>query len=85
MADMVSDLTCVLEHANVQHKVVCVGHDWGAQICWEAARMRPDLIEAVAGAVLPYVSAVGPFAPAEQLAAVFPALSYMVKLFDDNS
>ena len=28
-------------------------HDWGAQVCWEAARMRPDIFEAVAAAVVP--------------------------------
>jgi soluble epoxide hydrolase/lipid-phosphate phosphatase len=28
-------------------------HDWGAQICYEAARMRPDIFKAVAGLVIP--------------------------------
>ncbi|KAF8515770.1 Alpha/Beta hydrolase protein [Hysterangium stoloniferum] len=78
MADMVSDLTCVLEHASVQHKVVCVGHDWGAQVCWEAARMRPDLFEAVAGAVLPYLAAAGPLIPVENLSVLFPGLTYNI-------
>jgi pimeloyl-ACP methyl ester carboxylesterase len=49
---MVGDLVCILENAGVA-KAVCVGHDWGAQICYEAARMRPDLFEAVIGAVVP--------------------------------
>lgn len=40
--------------------------------------MRPDLVEAVAGAALPYVAAAGPFLPVEQLVALVPALSYMV-------
>ena len=85
MADMVSDLACVLEDARVSHEVVCVGHDWGAQICWEAARMRPDLIEAVAGAVVPYISAAGPFTPVEQLSVVFPRLSYQVRCFPSSA
>ncbi|KAF8488684.1 Alpha/Beta hydrolase protein [Gautieria morchelliformis] len=75
MSDMVSDMACVLQHANVQHKVVCVGHDWGSQICYEAARMRPDLVEAVSG-TLPYISSAGPFLSADQLSALVPALSY---------
>jgi soluble epoxide hydrolase/lipid-phosphate phosphatase len=28
-------------------------HDWGAQVCWEAGRSRPDVFDAVAGAVVP--------------------------------
>jgi soluble epoxide hydrolase/lipid-phosphate phosphatase len=50
--DFVADLVCVLEKTNAQN-VVCVGHDWGAQICYEAARMRPDLFQGVAGITLP--------------------------------
>lgn len=42
----------MLQDANVT-KAVCIGHDWGAQICYEAARMRPDLFEGVVGAVIP--------------------------------
>lgn len=52
MFDLVGDLTCVLDNAGVD-KAICLGHDWGAQVCWEAARMRPDRIEAVAAAVVP--------------------------------
>jgi pimeloyl-ACP methyl ester carboxylesterase len=49
---MVGDLVCILENAGVA-KAVCVGHDWGAQVCYEAARMRPELFEAVIGGVIP--------------------------------
>jgi hypothetical protein len=28
-------------------------HDWGSQVCYEAARMRPDIFTAVIGAVVP--------------------------------
>lgn len=66
---MVSDLTCILEDANVS-SAICVGyvtyssalptniqqqhrHDWGSQVCYEAARLRPDLFTAVAGVAIP--------------------------------
>ena len=52
---MVGDLVCILQDAGVS-KAVCVGHDWGAQICYEAARMRPELFEGVVGAALPVCS-----------------------------
>jgi len=52
IGDMVGDMVCVLDHARVQ-RAICVGHDWGAQVCWEAARMRPDRFEAVVGVTVP--------------------------------
>ncbi|GJJ13136.1 hypothetical protein Clacol_007386 [Clathrus columnatus] len=84
MADMVSDLACILGLASPKSKAVCIGHDWGAQICWEAARMRPDLIEAVAGAVVPYIAAAGPFMPIEQVALAVPKLAYQT-YFEKNT
>src|SRR6185295_6963321 len=32
---------------------VIVGHDWGAQIAWQAARLRPDRFRAVASLSVP--------------------------------
>jgi len=52
IGDMVGDMVCVLDHAGIQ-QAICVGHDWGAQVCWEAARMRPDRFEAVVGVTVP--------------------------------
>jgi len=40
--------------------------------------MRPDLFEAVAAAVVPYITAAGPFTPAEQLAAQLKHLTYQI-------
>ncbi|KAB5591968.1 Alpha/beta fold hydrolase [Ceratobasidium theobromae] len=74
--DHVGDLVCLLEAAGVK-RAVCVGHDWGAQICWQAARQRPDIFEAVAG-TLPYLPSNGPFTPMENFAAVFPKLAYQI-------
>ncbi|ELU44130.1 alpha/beta hydrolase family domain-containing protein [Rhizoctonia solani AG-1 IA] len=75
--DNVDDLVCLLQAANVS-KAVCVGHDWGAAVCWEAARQRPDLFEAVAGASVPYLPANGPFVPTENLLGYFPKLAYQL-------
>ncbi|KAG5645292.1 hypothetical protein DXG03_006594, partial [Asterophora parasitica] len=52
MADMADDLRCILQHARVT-SAICMGHDWGSQICYEAARMRPDIFTVVIGAVVP--------------------------------
>ncbi|KAG9092102.1 hypothetical protein FRC06_000235 [Ceratobasidium sp. 370] len=75
--DHVGDLVCLLEAANVK-QAVCIGHDWGAQICWQAARQRPDLFEAVVGAAVPYFPAHGDFIPTDHLVPHFPKLAYQL-------
>ncbi|KAG8788321.1 hypothetical protein FRC15_004904 [Serendipita sp. 397] len=74
--DLVGDLVCVLQDAGVE-KAVCVGHDWGSQLCYEAARMRPDLFEGVVGAALPYIPAAAKeLTPTESLISALPKLTY---------
>lgn len=34
----------------------CTSHDWGTQVCYEAARMRPDIFERVIGTCIPVCS-----------------------------
>ncbi|KAL6304154.1 Alpha/Beta hydrolase protein [Sparassis latifolia] len=78
--DLAGDLVCMLGHAGVE-RAICMGHDWGAQVCYEAARMRPDVFEAVIGAVVPYIpSASGQFIPISVLDEVVPKLAYQVFL-----
>ncbi|KAJ3523605.1 hypothetical protein NM688_g8699 [Phlebia brevispora] len=81
IADMVGDLVCTLEHAGIS-KAACIGHDWGAQICYEAARMRPDIFEAIVGLCIPYLPYAGPYVPTEALVPTLPKLAYNV--FFDN-
>ncbi|KAI5120723.1 hypothetical protein M0805_006429 [Coniferiporia weirii] len=77
VGDLVGDLSCVLEDAGVD-SAICLGHDWGAQVCWEAARMRPDLFEAVAAAVVPYMPSSSPFTPISTLVHIIPRLAYIL-------
>ncbi|KAF5322653.1 hypothetical protein D9619_001283 [Psilocybe cf. subviscida] len=81
MGDMVSDLVCILESANVS-SAICMGHDWGSAICYEAARARPDIFTGVVGAAIPYLPSVGHYVPIENLLPLFPALTY--QLFFDR-
>ncbi|PCH41775.1 alpha/beta-hydrolase [Wolfiporia cocos MD-104 SS10] len=78
-ADIVGDLVCVLDHAGID-SAVCMGHDWGSELCYQAARMRPDLIHAIVGAAVPYISFAGPFQPTSALAPYLPQLAYQVFL-----
>jgi len=62
--------------------VVCVGHDWGSGICYEAARSRPDLVSGIVGAVVPYIPSAGEYVPVKHLTPVIPKLTY--QLFFDG-
>ncbi|KIM42734.1 hypothetical protein M413DRAFT_444402 [Hebeloma cylindrosporum] len=77
MGDMVGDLVCILEHAKVS-SAICMGHDWGSTICYEAARSRPDIFTGVVGAVVPYIPSSGPFVPIKNLLPIFPSLTYQL-------
>jgi soluble epoxide hydrolase/lipid-phosphate phosphatase len=67
MPDLVGDLLCILEHAG-SPKAIAMGHDWGAQLAYEAARERPDVFTAVVGITIP-VNIFSPFAPGARFEA----------------
>jgi pimeloyl-ACP methyl ester carboxylesterase len=50
---MIGDLVGVLDALELPSAVI-VGHDWGATIAWQAARLRPDRFRAVACLSVPY-------------------------------
>jgi pimeloyl-ACP methyl ester carboxylesterase len=50
---MIGDLVGVLDALEIPSAVI-VGHDWGATIAWQAARLRPDRFRAVACLSVPY-------------------------------
>jgi pimeloyl-ACP methyl ester carboxylesterase len=50
---MVGDLVGVLDAVEAKDAVI-VGHDWGAQIAWHTARLRPDRFRAAAILSVPY-------------------------------
>ncbi|KAK2782760.1 hypothetical protein FQN53_009621 [Emmonsiellopsis sp. PD_33] len=79
MFDVVNDIQCVMDHAGVSSGV-CVGNDFGAQVCWEAGRSRPDRFIGVFNVGIPYISASLGFSTNEELAALNPFFSYQVYL-----
>jgi pimeloyl-ACP methyl ester carboxylesterase len=50
---LVGDLVGLLDALEVKTAVI-VGHDWGANIAWQAARLRPDRFRAVVALSVPY-------------------------------
>jgi pimeloyl-ACP methyl ester carboxylesterase len=53
MLHFVGDLVGLLDGLEAPRSVV-VGHDWGASIAWQAARLRPDRFRAVINLSVPY-------------------------------
>ena len=51
---LTDDLLGLLDYMDVE-KAVFVGHDWGALIVWEMARMHPDRMKAVVGVSVPFI------------------------------
>jgi pimeloyl-ACP methyl ester carboxylesterase len=39
-----------------QEQAIYVGHDWGAMIVWDLARLHPERVKAVVGVSVPFVS-----------------------------
>jgi len=55
----VGDVVGVLDHLDVEHAIL-VGHDFGANVAWTAAMMRPDRVAAVFGVSVPPMQFGGP-------------------------
>jgi pimeloyl-ACP methyl ester carboxylesterase len=62
------DLVALVDEAGVRDAVF-VGHDWGALIVWELARLQPERVRAVVGVSVPFVQWPGP--PTQLMKMVF--------------
>jgi pimeloyl-ACP methyl ester carboxylesterase len=58
ITELASDVAAVISALGGGAAIV-VGHDWGAPIAWNTARLHPELVRAVAGMSVPYIP-VGP-------------------------
>jgi pimeloyl-ACP methyl ester carboxylesterase len=57
--ETVGDVIAILDHFGAD-RAILVGHDFGANIAWNAAMMRPDRISAVFGVSVPFLQPGGP-------------------------
>jgi pimeloyl-ACP methyl ester carboxylesterase len=73
---MVGDLVGLLDALEIPSAVI-VGHDWGATIAWQAARLRPDRFRAVACLSVPYRSR-GPVRPTSVMPRTADAQFYQL-------
>lgn len=53
--NLTGDLMALLD-ANGHDDAIFVGHDWGAMVVWEAARLHPQRVRAVVGVSVPFTA-----------------------------
>ena len=73
---LVGDLVGLLD-ALAAPTAVIVGHDWGATVAWQAARLRPDRFHAIAALSVPY-RARGPVPPTSVMPRTLGAHFYQL-------
>jgi pimeloyl-ACP methyl ester carboxylesterase len=54
ITQLTGDLNALLDHYG-KDQAVFVGHDWGALIVWESAKLHPHRVRAVVGVSVPFV------------------------------
>jgi pimeloyl-ACP methyl ester carboxylesterase len=60
-----------------EETAVIAGHDWGAPVAWQAARLRPDRFRAVIGLSVPFVPR-GPVRPTTAMPQTDDAMWYQL-------
>lgn len=66
LTELCADAAAVIDELDGGEAIV-FGHDWGAPIAWNTARLHPDRVRAVAGLSVPYTP-VGPVSALEMWA-----------------
>ena len=68
ITELTGDLVGLLDHYG-KDDAVFVGHDWGALIVWDAARLHPTRVRAVMGVSVPFMQ--WPAKPTELFTALY--------------
>jgi epoxide hydrolase A/B len=76
MFHLVGDMVGLLDALEAPTAVI-LGHDWGATVAWQAARLRPDRFRAVAGLSVPFRPR-GPVPPTSIMPQTADAQFYML-------
>ena len=68
IGNLTGDLLALLDHFG-KDDAVFVGHDWGALIVWDLARLHPERVRAVVGVSVPFVQ--WPAAPTQLMKMMY--------------
>ncbi len=82
IAELASDAAAVITELSPDAPAILFGHDWGAPVVWNTARLSPDLVKAVAGMSVVYIpSTAGD--PMELWNAVYPDRFFYMRYFQE--
>jgi pimeloyl-ACP methyl ester carboxylesterase len=81
LTELASDVAAVISAMSDEPTIV-VGHDWGAPIAWNTARLHPDSVRAVAGMSVPYIP-VGPDSTIELFKVLYEGRFFYQLYFQD--
>ncbi len=54
LTEICADVAAVIDELGQGAPAIVLGHDWGAPIAWNTARLHPDKVRAVCGLSVPY-------------------------------
>jgi pimeloyl-ACP methyl ester carboxylesterase len=55
LTKLAADVAAVIDQLSDDGSAILFGHDWGAPIVWNTARLHPERVRAVAGLSVPYI------------------------------
>ena len=80
IGDLTDDLLGLLDHFG-KHDAVFVGHDWGALIVWDLARLHPQRVRSVVGVSVPFVQ--WPAPPTQLMKMLYGDRFFYILYFQD--
>lgn len=82
LTELCADTAAVVEALSPDDPAILLGHDWGAPIVWNTARLHPGVVRAVAGLSVPYHPA-SAGDPMELWNAVYENRFFYMKYFQE--
>ncbi|NND74512.1 MAG: alpha/beta fold hydrolase [Ilumatobacter sp.] len=80
LRELAGDAAAVIDALSDDGAAIAIGHDWGAPIVYQTARLHPDRVSAVAGLSVPY-RPVGPVSAMELWEALYPDRFFYMRYF----
>ena len=81
LQELSGDAAAVID-ALADGPAIVIGHDWGAPIAWQTARLHADRVSAVAGLAVPYLP-VGPVSSMAIWNAIYADTFFYMKYFQE--